>query len=345
MQSRRFFAVQIGRFLPLLWMAACLPDPEISVPDLRSLGAVDLGPSPNDLSQPPDGKLTRWVAEQNVPAAPTLRAVCAGEGGQLHVAGHNGTILLFDGKTWTRETAENAGTAIVANFYALLAHGKDIYAAGESGVIVKRDGNRWLQEAAAPAGKTSLYALAVSQEGDVFAVGDAGLVMRKTAGVWGKDSVAGTLGLADFRGVAAGSSSALYAVGLGGVVARRTATAWELDPVPMDPTDRTNFYSVVATGQATFAVGDYGRVMRRDADKWHREQLPVGVPQTGHLFSVAPDGPGLLAVGASGVIVRRDAQSQTWTADDSGTSLSLSAVSAVSPSRAVGAQGLILVQK
>ena len=330
---------------PLL-ASGCLPDPDIKVPDFKPSGIVDLGKAPLDMTTLPDAGRSRFVPDGAVPTGQTLRAIYVDAGGQIFVAGHGGTILRRSGTVWTVEQAIDGAAPITSNLYGLAGSGSELYAVGEAGVVVKRSGDKWLREGKTLAVTASLFATTITAAGDVYAIGDLGTVLRKPmGGTWTKKPVSTGLTTAEFRGVAETKNDERTAVGLGGVIAQRSGSAWNSDALAIDSADRVNFYGVAKTSEAVFIAGDSNRVLRRDADKWRREPTGNLTGPSANLFALSASGQDLVVAGAAGLIERRSAQSKTWSIEDSGTTVMLSALSNVSPLRAVGAQGTMVVQK
>ena len=328
-----------------LWLGGCLPDPEITVPDFKPSGIVDLATSRMDLGTQPDAARLRWLPDQSVRTGQTLRAIVTSSS-QVFAIGHQGTILRRSGTGWISEPAVDGTKTLTSNLYGAVSVGSDFYAVGESGVIVKRSVDKWQQEGKELALSTSLFAVTETSAGELYAVGDAGVILRKPmGGAWTKDSVDPALSSADFRAIAPSTADELFAVGLGGVIARRSGGKWSVDSVSIDSADRGNFYSVVLTSDAVFVAGEYGLFIRRDADKWRRESPIVQGGQRPHFLSLGVSGRDLTVVGSLGIIARRDAVSRAWTSEDSGTTVTLSAVSSSQPIYAVGAQGTVLVRQ
>ncbi len=344
--SRYFRRSGLGPALAPLLLAACLPDPEIKVPDFKPSGIIDLGQRPSDLTTPVDAGRVRWSPDGTPPTGQTLRAIYVDSGGQIFVAGHAGTILRRTGNSWTAEQALDGAVPIVSNFYGLAGSGSDLYAVGEAGVVVKRTGDKWLREGKSLAVTASLFAVTIAPSGDVYAVGDLGTVLRKSmGGSFAKDTVSPALSTAEFRAVAVSKPDELTAVGLGAVLAVRSGTGWNVDTLPLDSADRANYYGIATTSEAVFVVGDSNRVLRRDADKWRREATGNFTGPGSNLYAIVPSGQDLIVAGATGLIERRSAQTKTWSTEDSGTTVMLSALSSATPLRAVGAQGIMVVQK
>lgn len=328
-----------------LGLTACLPDPEITVPDFKPSGLVDLSTSRLDLGTQPDAGRLRWLPDQSVRSGQSLRAIVAG-GSQVFAIGHQGTILRRSGSGWLSEPAVDGAKTLTSNLYGAVSVGSDFYAVGEAGVIVKRSVDKWPQEGKDLGLATSLFAITATSTGDLYAVGDAGVILRKPmGGAWAKDSVDAALSSADFRSITTATGDELFAVGLGGVIARRSGGKWSPDSVSIDSADRGNFYGVAATSDGVFIAGEYSRFLRRDSDKWRRESAIAQSGQIIHFLSIGVSGRDLTVVGFLGSIVRRDGVSKAWTVEDSGTAVTLSAVSSSQPLYAVGAQGTVLVRQ
>jgi photosystem II stability/assembly factor-like uncharacterized protein len=336
---------RLSVLLPLFW-TACLPDPDIRVPDFRPTGLVDLATSTADLGPMPDAKRVRWLPDVNAPTSQTLRGITSDLSGQVFVVGHGGVILRRTATGCVQEPALDGAKPVTTNLYGVVSSGSDLYAVGEAGVVLRRATDKWQQEGKDLAIPFSLFAVVSTTSGDLYAVGDAGTVLRKPmGGVWARDSVNPALANANFRALAVGQLDELFAVGQGGTIARRSGGMWTIDSIPIDVGDRGNFHSVIVTRESVFAAGDYDRVLRRDVDKWHREStVPVSGPD-GHLLAMTAVGADLVVVGATGLIQRRNGTTKAWTLEDSGTTATLSAVGSTPSLRAVGALGTIVVQQ
>jgi len=330
---------------PLLG-AACLPDPDIKVPDFKPAGVVDLAVAPADAGALPDAGRIRWQPDAMIPTTQTLRGITSDSSGQVFVVGHGGQIWRRTAVSWVAEPAVDGAKTLTTNLYGVVSSGADFYAVGDAGVVLRRVTDKWQQEGKELGVTVALLAITALPSGDLYVVGDGGTLLRKPAGgAWSRDSSDAALANADFRAVAVSKPDELFAVGAGGVIARRSSGKWSPDSVAIDAGERGNFSAVVVTSESVFVAGEYNRVLRRDADKWRREPTAPLSGTGGNLFALVASGLDLVAVGQGGNIQRRDGKAKTWTLDDSGTTFALSAVSASPVLRAVGAQGTVVVQK
>ena len=235
---------------------------------------------------------------------------------------------------------------ITSNLYGLAGSGSELYAVGEAGVVGKTQRRQVAARRQNTGGHfVSLFRDDDHRGGDVYAIGDLGTVLRKPmGGTWTKEPVSAGLTTAEFRGVAETQNDELTAVGLGGC--HRPAQRLRVEQRRTCHRQRRprQLLRVAKTSEAVFIAGDSNRVLRRDADKWRRE--PTGNPHRPkckplRAFCQRPR-PGR----RWGRQAYRTPQcpKQDLVHRDSGTTVMLSALSNVSPLRAVGAQGTMVVQ-
>lgn len=309
-----------GTIAACLATAACLPDPQIQVPDFAPSPVSDGGTVVRTDGPSGDLGTARWGAYGAVASAPLLRAGWVADPGlsEAYAVGHGGTILHRTGDgDWQ---VEKSGTD--ANLYAVAARSAtEVFAVGDRGVILRRVGGSWQQEGSELHMTTAFFGVAMLTTGEVIAVGDLGTVARRqTAGAWvieTSDALIGT----GLRAVWGTQLEGLYAVGLGGVIVRRVQGKWERDTLAMDPSGRGNYYAITGAGEDVHIAGEYGVVLHRSSDgsRWVVDKLPPlsGMVTAPHIFSLYLQGGELLAAGAGGLIERLSAGS--WTIEPTGT--------------------------
>ena len=324
-------------------MGACLPDPEIRVPDLAAPPTVIVDMAVPPKMDGPSGDLgtVRWVPDA-VMTKVALRAAWVADPGlsEIFVVGQAGTILHKSGSAaWTVETS---GTA--SDLYGIAARSaNEVYAVGRDGTILRRSGGIWSQEGRELGTTAALFGVTVLDTGEILAVGDQALVARRQiGGVWTAENT-DKLDDAPLRAVWGSKADEVWAVGAGAVIARRGAGgAWDVDTVKVDAADKVNLFAVTSAGGVMYAAGEYGKVLGRTATGWKAEATikpAMAVPL--HFYGLyAADGD-VLAVGAGGVVERRSGADKTWALEASGLTGDLYGVTGAGLRSAVtvGAQG------
>ena len=309
----------------------CLPNPDISLPDLAVGGpAVDGGDGGAPRLDGPSSDLgaAAWQGDSSVGTAQTLRAAWASDAAasEIYVVGHGGVILHRSAGTWQKEAS---GTD--ANLYAVAARSpNEIFVVGERGTILRRVSGTWMKEGSELSTSTHLFGAVVLPNGDVVAVGDSGLVVRRpTAGVWAAETAPALAGLS-LRAVGGSRLDGLVAVGLNSAIVRRGQLGWDKDPLTIEAAARGNYYAVVESPAdgSPIVAGEYGLLLSRLSDRWQLETLrpPSGMTAPLHLYGLAVSDGELFVVGAGGYVAHRLVTGGRFTEEVSGTRSDLFAV-------------------
>jgi hypothetical protein len=227
----------------------------------------------------------RTVRCEVVPSgtAADLLGVCMLADGTALAVGRAGTVLRWDGATWTRE---DAGTdedlyAVGATDAGAIAVGGNLNVGDTSLICERRDG-RWT----AVRSPVQSLLLAVHASGSsVHACGFNAALVERDGAAWRElapPTNAHLFGIGSIDG-------RVLACGLGG-------TLVDVESLEVDTIAGSHLTSIAVTGHI---VGFDGTVLVRDRASWR--ELPRVTRQ--HLWSVTPFGAGALAVGAGGVIV------------------------------------------
>jgi hypothetical protein len=116
---------------------------------------------------------TTWTQQANVPTPQSLNGIWGNGPADIFVVGDFGTILHFDGAAWTPQPSGT--TEHLVGVYG--GSGSDVYAVGFNGTVLHYDGSAWQPEAV---GLTSHKLFSVTVICDkVVAVGDAGTMIAK----------------------------------------------------------------------------------------------------------------------------------------------------------------------
>ena len=269
-----------------------------------------------------------------------LYSVWAASSSAMYAVGAGGTIVKFDGTTWT---SMNSG---VTTALRVVSAPRDntamVLAGGDGGVLLQLSGSTWAGFKTAPPnfqitslGANKLPSLYIAGSGGTYRLWDGGnawntpsgysnnknltgisfmpsneehflsgagglLVRYNPGGFFTKYPAQDTKTSANLGGVWAGST-AIYMVGDGGTIVKRKSGDNQ-DGVAMTSGTTVNLRSVFgANDQTLFVVGDGGTVLKGDGATWTK----VKSRTTRTLYSVyGVDTTTIFAVGEAGVALR-----------------------------------------
>ena len=200
----------------------------------------------------PDG----WCWENPLPHGCRLFSVWGTSGKDVFAVGDSGTILHFDGRTWS---AVKSGTT--RWLYSVWGAGPaNVFAVGDHGTILHYNGKSW---APMKSGTTeSLYSVWGTGPTNVFAVGSHGTILHYDGRAWAS-MISGTR--LDLFSVWGSSSKDVFAVGAEGTIIHFDGRAW----APMKSGAPYGLNSVWGTGPTNiFAVGLHGTILHPDSSAW-----------------------------------------------------------------------------
>lgn len=188
----------------------------------------------------------------------SLNDLAALSNSDVWAVGGVGTILHYNGLTWTKEEI-----LVNMNLYGVdvvdSTHG---WAVGESGTILFWNGTTWTQ-VSSPTTST-LRSLSMSSSTSGWAVGDGGTIIYFNGGSWvlTNSPVSTTL-----RSVAVSlDSSTAWAAGDGGIVIRLGETGWE----PVTTGTPNDLLTILLTPALNvWVAGKYGTVLRWNGISWN----------------------------------------------------------------------------
>ncbi len=235
-----------------------------------------------------------------------LEAVWGSSPVDVYASGANGTVLHFDGTSWTQINVNQSGS-----LSALWGTGpSDIYTAGSSGMMSHYDGTTWTPVSSGSSG--AIMSIWGSSPSNIYSVGYGWTITKLSNGNWGEVST----GLAppgteanQFFGIFGFGADDIYAVAVGGQVVHFDGVAWSNVGIGTS----TNLMDIWGpTAQSLIVVGEDGFISHYDGTNW--TQLPSGVP--GAIASIRGSGPSnIYAVGsntnAEGFILHYDGSD--WT--------------------------------
>jgi hypothetical protein len=202
------------------------------------------------------------VFSKTTPTVHNLNALWGTTDQNAFSAGDSGTILLFDGTTWTPQTSNT-----VFDLHAMWLTPVDTsfvaFTAGASGVILSNIGTGWTQ-AVSPT-SNNIRSLWAASSSDVFAVGDQGVILQFDGHTWIEMANTGTAGINLFS-VWGFSGSNVYAGGAGGQLFHFDGTGWT--PVPDFPSNEDIRAVWGSSPTDIFAAGSLGDIVHFDGIQW-----------------------------------------------------------------------------
>lgn len=138
-----------------------------------------------------------------------LRSIWGSSGSDIFVAGAAGSVLHYDGSTWT-PMASVTGQVLNSIWGS---SGSNVFAVGENGTIIHYNGSTWNTMTSGTV--ETLQSVWGSSSSDVFAVGTSGLVLHYNGTSWTPVTSGQTVTLND---VWVSSKSEMFAVGEDGII-------------------------------------------------------------------------------------------------------------------------------
>jgi uncharacterized protein YjdB len=276
-----------------------------------------------------NGEVLRRLAASwsrvTVPSAEGLYGVHGLSANDLVVVGGQGTVLRFNGITWT---TINAG-GFLGSFYAVTGsaanNGRRVLV-GDGGVA-QLDGSAVTLVTTPYAPR--LYSVSMDAGGDVYAGGQRGAVLRSGT-PWT------TLNLVpDLLDVWTTSATNAFAVGEFGFIYRWNGTAWARQTTPTTATLNTVW---AASATDAFAGGDNGTMLRFNGTGW----TPMTLPTSSSVYALwGSSASNVFAATVEGEVLRFNGTS--WSTSTTTTS-GLWAVYGISPTDVLvsGENGLFL---
>jgi hypothetical protein len=281
------------------------------------------------LNCPQDCGACSWRAiKEQTGSSAWLSGVWASSASDVFVVGNQGTILHFNGVTWSPQLSGTSETL----FAVWGSSPSDVFAVGEKGVVLRYDGVTWGPHPSPTTGRlsglwgtspTDLYAVGLgvfhydgsawkqvasstsalnaiwgSSASEVFVVG-SDEVLHYENNKWTSETVQPATIL---LGVWGSSASDVHAVGWGGRAFRFDGKAWKQSTTTQLSSTLRGVYGA---GNAVFAVGEQGTIAQYNAvvDTWTK----VASGTTVSLYGLAgTSGSELYAVGMGGTILRYD---------------------------------------
>ncbi len=223
-----------------------------------------------------------WTITQILPGT-SLNGIWGSSSTNLLVVGAEGSIIQYDGKTWSK-----MATGVTANLYGIWGSSlDDVYAVGENGFVLHYDGSDWAPLSVIV--QETLRATWGSSASDVYAVSRNGSILESFG-----DAIDSGVALRDVWG---SSESDVFVVGESGAILHYDGSSWSF----MD-SDTPQWLNGVWGSSASdvFAVGENGAIIHFDGTTWNSMESGTTVS----LQSVwGSSGSDVFAVGADGLIL------------------------------------------
>ena len=185
-----------------------------------------------------------------------LRAIYVFNANNVWVVGNNGTIVYYNGSTWTTQTS---GTTQQLNAVWGTA-ANSVWVVGSGGVILFWDGSTW---EAQPSGTTeNLWGIWGSSATNVFAVGSNGVIRRWNGSSWALSN-SGTSEI--LWAIWGSSATSIWVVGDNGTILFWNGSTWASQSIVIT----NDFYAVWGSAaNSVWAVGTSGVLYFWNGSTW-----------------------------------------------------------------------------
>lgn len=270
---------------------------------------------------------TTWITSESI-TSKHIYCVWGIESEDVYAAGESGTILHYDGTSWSSVNDDN----FTDDLYALWGNSsKDIFAVGESGTILHYNGSSWFSMNSGTA--KDLHGIWGTDENTVFAAGNSGTILFYNGLKWNPLSSGVTSNLQCIWGI---DETDVFAAGNSGIILHYNGTAW----TSQNSGVTANINGIQGTDiSSVFAAGSSGTILRYQGESWNA--MSSGTKND--LYSIwGSGGTDVFAVGELGTIVHFDGTA--WTSMNKNTSNDLFGVWGVSSTDvfAAGESGTVL---
>ncbi len=224
---------------------------------VAALNGTTVGPLSNEVHAKPGQRICSadgWCWENPTPQGNGLNAVWGTGASNVYAVGDNGTVLRWDGSSWSAETSGT--TAKLTSIWGSSA--SDIWIAGES-ILLHGNGSTWTEDAY---GTTNCCWAGIWASGpsDVWAVGE-GIVVRWNGSAWGPVAGAPT---GVNNAVWGTSATNVFIADLNTAISHWNGTAWSSDATG----GTRGFWALWGTGPGDVWAGGMNDVAHYDGSTW-----------------------------------------------------------------------------
>jgi len=293
--TARFSACSRGSWCPAaVVQTATLQNPRDIWAVSEQEAWVVAAPDPDFAGSPSSATLWRWNGKLLSPDHPPTRAdlpllaIAGSSPTAAWAVGERGTVLRWDGQTWTLEPLPTLKT-----LRGVRAESQTVWAVGDSGTALRRSGGVWTFTDSTS--NADLYGVFSIGDSAAWAVGGQGTILHWNGATWTRFASGITQ---DLDGVWGPAENDLWAVGGAGTLLHWDGTQWK----SVISGVITDLLGIRQTGpNAAVVFGSSGTVLRWDGTDW-KPDAPLE-PLYGSVYSVWPSTSGeSLAVTDGGLL-------------------------------------------
>lgn len=179
--------------------------------------------------------------------------------GSFFAVGDAGTVLHFDGATWTL-----VETPVREDLHGIWASSpSDVYAGGFGGTLIHYDGHNWIKVATPT--KSDFYAVSVNLPNDIFVTGLGGSVWNRFNGTWTEYAVAPGQRL---RTLLSYSHNEVYVGGSNASLYRFNGTSWSKIQVGLNLPGDNEFRDMWGPGAGMYSFLSGRAAVWTDGSAW-----------------------------------------------------------------------------
>lgn len=213
-----------------------------------------------------------WCFWNPLPQGNQLRGIWGAAPDDIWAVGDGGTILHYDGATWSAPVP--IGAATKNDLYTIYGtSAKDIWAAGANGTLIHYDGQNW-SSAPDSGARTdqALYGIWGSGPNDYWAVGEpskgALIVLHYDGKGWSVGAVMGILPATTLYSVWGSGPTDIWAVGAQGFIIHYGGTSWA-DASGSPRVTNNDLRTISGTARdRIYALGLGGVALKYDGNSW-----------------------------------------------------------------------------
>ncbi|HRI48592.1 MAG TPA: Hint domain-containing protein [Pseudomonadota bacterium] len=293
--TANFAACSRGSFCPAaVVQTATLQNPRDIWAVSEQEAWVVAAPASDVSGTPSNPTLWRWDGQLLSPDHPPTRAdlpllaIAGSSPTAAWAVGERGTVLYWNGQTWTAEPLPTLKT-----LRGVRAESQTVWAVGDSGTALRRSGGVWTFTDSTT--NADLYGVFSIGDSAAWTVGRQGTILHFNGTAWTKFASGTTQ---DLHGVWGTAENDLWAVGGAGTLLHWDGTQWKSFASGVT----TDLLGIRQTGPSAAVVfGSSGTLLRWDGTDWKPD--PSLAPVYGAVYSIWPSTSGeSLAVTDGGLL-------------------------------------------
>lgn len=242
-------------------------------------------------------RLDAITIQYNLATSEHLYVISALSSSNVWAAGSAGTIIHFDGTSWTKHTDTGNETWSAMDFIS----SSDGWVAGSNGSVAHWNGSSWSESSVPSAADITSLAMVASD--NVWAVGLSGRIWHYDGSVWRLDTDTGSQ---TWKAVTFSGANDGWAAGSSGALAHWDGAAWTPSTIPSSDTI-ASIYSL--TSSDIWASGASGKIWHYDGTLWSLHTDTGSEQWNAAYFAISIDG---WVVGLNGSI--RGYRNSEWIA-------------------------------